>query len=351
MNITIIGAGAIGGVIGAYLVRGGSNVQFVDINEEHVNVMNEKGLTIAEKDTTFTVPVKAYTLNQLIEKNEKLDVVFLAVKALHTREAVQKFKHLLHDQSYVVSFQNGLCEYEIAEEIGKDRTVGCFINLFADYQEPGLIQYGGVGSLYIGEVKAPVSSRVESLVSELSVWGEAKATDNILGYLWSKLAYGAILTATATTNETIADVLDNPKYYDLIVSIAKEVVRVANENGITPEGFDDWEPQIVAGNPNPEEVRQQLNILTRRLRGYTKTRTGIWRDLAVRKRKTEVPNQLNPVIEEGEKLGYDMPLTTKIVQMIEEIEQGVRQMEVGNLNELCGVVAEGTSVSRGRIKN
>lgn len=333
MKTTIVGAGAIGGVIGAYLVKAGHEVEFVDINEEHVKVMREHGLTIREKDSAFIVPVQAYTVAELVGKGESLQEVFLCVKALHTKEAVQDIKSLLTEKSYVVSFQNGLCEYEIAEEIGLDRTVGCFINLFADYQEPGVVEYGGVGSLYIGEVEDGISARVKSIVNKLSVWGDAKATDNLLGYLWGKLSYGAVLTATAATNETIADILDDSEYFDLVVNTANEVLQVADRKGIVPEGFDDWEPEVILSK-DTDEIRKQLNVLTRRLRGYTKTRTGIWRDLAVRKRKTEVPQQLNPVIYEGKKMGFDMPITTKLITIIEEIEQGKRQMQKENLDEL-----------------
>ncbi|PFG04517.1 2-dehydropantoate 2-reductase [Bacillus sp. es.034] len=343
MKITIIGAGAIGGVVGAYLAKAGEDIQFVDINSEHVNTMNEKGLTISVKENTFTVPVKAFTMEELVKSDQELEVVFLCVKALHTKEAVKQFKHLLREDSFVVSFQNGLCEYEIAEEIGADRTVGCFINLFADYQEPGLIEYGGVGSLYIGEVNGPVTSRVEKLISLLAAWGEAKATDNILGYLWSKLSYGAVLTATATTNETIADVLDNPQYHELIVNLTREVISVAERKGIVPKSFDDWEPKVVA-HSDYDGVREQLHILTKRLRGYTKTRTGIWRDLAVRKRKTEVPQQLLPVIADGRKLNLELPLTTALVQMILDIELGKRQMQIDNLDELARL-SDASSVS------
>lgn len=334
MKITVIGAGAIGGVIGAYLCRNGEKVQFVDINEEHVKAMREKGLSISQKEGSFTTPVEAYTVEELLEKGEKLQIVFLCVKALHTREAVRKIKDLLDDESYVVSFQNGLCEYEIAEEIGMERTVGCFINLFADYLEPGRIEYGGVGSLYIGEVEGAISPRVEQLVSVLSAWGDAKATDNIVGYLWSKLAYGAILTATATTNETIADVFEDPKYFPLVVKIGSEVLEVAGKKAIKPESFDDWQPTIVYPFTSEAEIKQSFTILVKRLRGYTKTRTGIWRDIAVRKRKTEVPEQLNPVIKAGEAFGLQMPLTKKIVEMIEQIEIGERQQTIENLEEL-----------------
>lgn len=79
-------------------------------------------------------------------------------------------------------------------------------------------------------------------------------------------------------------------------------------------------------------VKQKSNnpfsILVERLRGYW---TGICRDIAVRKRKTEVPEQLNPVIKAGEAFGLEMPLTKKIVEMIEQIEIGERQQTAENL--------------------
>lgn len=336
MKITIVGAGAIGGVIGAYLVKGGIDVTFLDVAEDHIRKMQSDGLTIQGNVDAFTVPVKAFTLDEFVTKNEKLDAVFLCVKAQHTKAAVKSFKHMLDEKSCVVSFQNGLCEQEIAEEIGYERTIGCFVNLFADYQEPGVIQYGGVGSVYIGELDGVVSERVTEIVSCLSLWGKAKATQNILGYLWGKIGYGAVLTATAVTNETIADVLDSVKYRKMLLHIATEIFKVAESQGVTPEGFDDWEPSLIYPERS-DQLNEQLDKLVKRLRGYTKTRTGIWRDLAVRKRKTEVPNQLLPVIDEGEKQGFDMTLTKLIVKMIQEIENGERQMSIENLDELLSV--------------
>ncbi|MFC5604758.1 ketopantoate reductase family protein [Sporosarcina koreensis] len=334
MNITVIGAGAIGGVIGAYLVKGGYNVTFIDKNEDHVHAMNENGLTIIEKVQQFTVKVKAFTVDQFLETRETLETVFLAVKAQHTVEAIESVKDRLSDDSYVVSFQNGLCEEEIASVIGIEKTIGCFVNLFADYLEPGIVEYGGVGSVYLGELDGRESKRLAELIEVLSSWGDAKSTNNIQGFLWSKLAYGAVLTATATTNMEIADFFEDAVYYPLVTSIAIEVLQVANKKGIFTESFDGWTPNILYPEYQKEKVDAQFLELAKKLRGYTKTRTGIWRDLAVRKRKTEVPQQLNPVILEGEKLGLSLPLLTRLVEMINEIEEGKRPLQSENLEEL-----------------
>jgi 2-dehydropantoate 2-reductase len=334
MSITIVGAGAIGGVIGAYLIKNGEDVTFVDCDVDHVNTMNQNGLTIQMKDESFNVQVKAYTVEDYLAHHDSVDIVFLAVKALHTKKAIQPFEKLMHDNSFVVSFQNGLCEYDIAEIVGLDRTVGCFINLFADYLEPGKVEYGGVGSLFIGEIDGRDSERVQNLRNRLQCWGDAKATTNIIGYLWSKLSYGSMLTATALTNNEIADFFEDIKYHPIMNAIGTEVLKVAEKEGIKPEPFDNWTPELLYPVRKGEELEKSYFTLAERLRGYTKTRTGIWRDLAVRKRKTEVFEQLNPVIQIGEKHGFNMLLIKSIVSMIQEIELSEREMSMQNVEVL-----------------
>ncbi|GHH99376.1 ketopantoate reductase family protein [Neobacillus kokaensis] len=338
MKITVIGAGAIGGVIGAYLARAGENVTFVDIARDHVNAMKQSGLRIEAVDEVFTVPVKAMTVVELLASREPLDVVFLAVKAQDTEEAVLQVMDKLHDTSAVVSLQNGLCENIISSLVGQKRTIGCFVNLFADYISPGYIKYGGVGSLYIGELDGSVSSRLKEIHRVLQHWGQAKITDNIWGYLWGKLSYASVLIATALVDEKIADVIDPMENREWLVELASETLRVADKLNIQPMGFDDWEPSIIFSNNNRDrdwdEVHRQLDKHIQRLRTYKKVKTGFWRDLAIHKRKTEVPFYLHPVIELGDEVGVQTPLIQKVLSMIIEIEEGKRQMSWGNIDEL-----------------
>ena len=77
----------------------------------------------------------------------------------------------------MVSLQNGLNEQAIADRVGAARTVGAFVNLFADVIGPGEIQDGGAGALVVGELDGTDSERVTSVVADLQAWGPAKATD------------------------------------------------------------------------------------------------------------------------------------------------------------------------------
>ena len=139
MGCTLIGAGAIGGSMAAWLSRAQTEVLYVDVIKEHVHTMNEKGLTIRiSPDKDFNVPVRAILLNDL---NKIDDIVFLATKSQHTRTAMEKITPLLPQNGYIVSLQNGINEYSIAEYVGRERVVGAFVNWAADYIEPGVIQF------------------------------------------------------------------------------------------------------------------------------------------------------------------------------------------------------------------
>lgn len=332
---TVVGAGAIGGTIGAYMVRGGLDVLFVDAAAEHVAAINRQGLTIRGYQETFTVPAQAVTPDQM---PDQLGAVILAVKAPATRAAMTAIAPRLGPDGFVVSAQNGLNELIIAEMVGQERTIGCFINFSADYLEPGLIHFGGPGAFYIGELNGAITPRLERLQADLGHWGggPVRMTDNIWGYLWGKQAYGAMLFATALTNETMADAID--QYRPLMVALAREILAVAQAEGVTPLGFDGFEPQVLQTG-DADAVAASLDRLVAVRRRDQKTHSGVWRDLAVRKRRTEVDEHFPPILERARHHGLDAPILARMVEMIHEVEEGQRPLARENLDELTTLVS------------
>lgn len=329
MSITIVGAGAIGGTLGAYLARAGTPITLVDRERSHVDAMNARGLTITGAED-FTVPVRAVTPEEI---NGPLDTVILAVKGQHTAGAVHSIERHLTPTSAIVSFQNGLCETIIAGIVGAERTVGCFVNFSADYLEPGMIMYAGHGTVVLGELDGRITPRVIELQHDLSPWGEIELTDNIWGYLWGKAAYGSILCATALADETMADVVD--RYRPLMLELATEVYEVADQEGITVEAFDNLEPALYypRDKRDPTAIHGTLDALTAWQRSGLKTKSGVWRDLAVRHRETEIVGE-EGMVEIGERHGLSMPLTRMLIALIHDLETGRREMSWENLEEL-----------------
>lgn len=282
MRYTVVGAGAIGGTVGAHMVRGGETVLFVDKDVDHVRAMQTRGLTIKGFAETFTVPVQATTPDAL---PDQLETVLLACKAPATEDAVRSFVDRLAPDGCVVSLQNGLNELVISRLIGANRTIGAFVNFSADYLEPGLIHFAGRGTFVIGEVDGSMTPRLHALQSALGHWGDVRLTDNIWGYLWGKQAYGAMLFATALSNDSMADAID--QHREVTASLAREVLSVARALNVEPLGFDGFEPQAI-GSSDAAELNASLDRLIAIRHTDEKIHSGVWRDLAVRKRRTEV---------------------------------------------------------------
>ncbi len=322
MNFLIWGAGAIGGTIGAHLARAGHDITLVDRAQDHVAAINATGLRIEGPLAEFSVRIPAFTPDALAGEFEH---VVLAVKAQDTEAATRALASHLGTDGYVVSAQNGLNELVIKRIVGDARTMGCFVNFGADYLEPGVIQYGGRGAVVVGEIDGSVTPRVKELRRALEDFDDrAIVTANIWGYLWGKLAYGAQLFATALTNDSIADALADPRYRDVYVEIAREVMRVAERRGITPEGFNGFDPRAFAPEADRVKSERSLAEMVAFNRKSAKTHSGIWRDIAVRKRRTETDAQLGPIVTLGVDKGVPTPLVTRLIELMHEVEDGRR---------------------------
>jgi 2-dehydropantoate 2-reductase len=144
MEYVVVGAGAIGGTIGARLARDGHEVLLCDADLDHVAAINADGLAIEGPVEEFTAQLPAVSPDGL---PDTLQAVLLAVKAQHTGDALAAIGPRLAPDGFVVSLQNGVNEPVIAAAIGEERTVGAFVNFGADYLSPGRIFVGGKGAL------------------------------------------------------------------------------------------------------------------------------------------------------------------------------------------------------------
>ena len=318
--------------MGGYLARAGHEVTLVDTAHEHIAEVDRSGLRVTGPIATFTVRLPAFTPDTLAGH---WDTIVLATKAHHTEAATRALLPHLTPQGCVISAQNGLNELMIASIVGAARTVGAFVNFGADYMEPGVIHYGGRGAVVVGEIDGTIAPRTNAIRDAwLDFDAHAVVTRNIWGYLWGKEAYGAMLFATALTNESIADALSMPRYRDRYVALAREILAVADARGVTPEAFDGFDPAAYLPNAPPGAAERSLDALVAHNRRSAKSHSGIWRDLAVRKRPTEVDAQLGIVVRLGHEAGVATPLTARLVELIHDIENGVRPLSLDTLDAL-----------------
>ena len=320
--IYVWGAGAMGGSIGAWLIRAGHEVILVDSDEAHVETIRRDGLHITGPVADFTVRAACI---RPAEVERGVETILLCVKAHHTETALDDLERVLHPRGFIVSVQNGLNERVIADRVGSERTVGCFVNFGADVMGPGVVMRGNRGACVVGELDGGFGPRIHAIHALLREFEQdAVLTDNIWGYLWGKLAYGSMLFATALAEASIAEVLGSEVHRPCLIGLAREAMSVATAHHIRPEAFDGFDPSAFARGAPDSAAHASLDALVHFNRGSGKTHSGVWRDLAVRKRRTEVDAQIAPIARLGAELRVPTPLTSRLVGLIHDVEEGRR---------------------------
>lgn len=330
--VLIWGAGAIGGTLGAYWARAGVPVLLVDIVPEHVEACRTAGLAITGPVEEFRQVVPAVTPAELTGSYSR---IVLAVKAGATEAALAALTPHLAEDGYVLSAQNGLNEITIAKAVGEQRTMGCFVNFGADWHGPGEILYGNRGAVVVGELEGAMTDRVREMHRLLALFEpDAILTDNIYGYLWGKLAYGAMLFGTALTNDSMSANFADPQRLPVWLTLGREVGAVAVARGVTSLGFGEFDPTVFApGAPEGPQI-ETIAWLADYTSKTAKTHSGIWRDLAVRKRKTEGQPQIGIISTLGREVGVATPALELLVALIRDIEEGRRPMSFETLKVL-----------------
>ncbi len=322
--ILIWGAGAIGGTLGAYWARAGLDVTMVDIVAEHAEACSTRGLNITGPVEAFRQVVKTVTPDRL---TGTWPVIVLAVKAQATAAALAALTPHLAEDGYVLSAQNGLNEIAIAKAVGAERTMGCFVNFGADWLGPGEILFGNRAAVVVGEIDGSIRPRTRQMHEWLTLFEpNAVLTDNIWGYLWGKLAYGAMLFATALTPDSMSANFDDPRRTIVFDHLAREVMAVARARGVKPVGFNGFDPDCFAPGAPEGPAKASIAALGEFNRHTAKTHSGIYRDLAVRKRKTEIDQQIGIIAGLGREAGIETPAIRKLVELIHDIEDGRRPM-------------------------
>ena len=245
MTITIIGAGAIGGLAGAYMTQAGHDVLLVDRWKEHVDALNAKGLFIDGVRGEMTIPVKATTPDQL---TDAMDTVLIATKSQHTLDAVRQIlplltpdsaRRLLPERLQRARHRASLNEAGLP---GEARSSGSIPNYGGALVDPGYIEFVHEGPIQLGEMDGRRTPRLKELAEALSALTNVQISDNIWGQIWAKEVYSAqvVFSALATPRSTTR--WASRRYARIAGAVVSEALEIAEANGITVEAFDFFDP-------------------------------------------------------------------------------------------------------------
>jgi 2-dehydropantoate 2-reductase len=306
MSIAIMGAGAIGSVIGGMLARQGHRVTLVG-RKSHMDAISQSGLHISGIWGEHTV----LNLNAVTSPPHKyMDIVFLTVKSFDTAAAARDVLSMIGADTMVVSMQNGLGNVEtLAGIAGRDRTIGAVAIFGAIIPEPGRVEVTVIASeTLVGEMDGPPTPRVEAIAGMLDNAGiPTKTSVNIMRDIWHKALYNIALNPLSALLEVpYGDIADNPDTRWLIKKMVSEAFKVAGACGVD------------LGLESPEEY---LKILwDQKLPPTREHRSSMLQDI-LRGKRTEIDFINGAVVRLGEEYGIGTPNNTALVRIVKAKER------------------------------
>ncbi|HZO04400.1 MAG TPA: 2-dehydropantoate 2-reductase [Burkholderiales bacterium] len=249
MKICVYGAGAIGGLMAAWLARSGHDVSVVARGVQ-LDAIRRDGLRVRSKDGTDSFRIKAESDPAELGTQ---DYVLVAVKAQSLTDVAETIGPLLGKDTSVVTAMNGVPWWffhgmrrkdsrlesldpggKLSRAIPTERVVGCVIHLAASTPEPGLISHNMGARLILGEPGGKNTARTKRIADALTAAGfEIVITDAIEKEFWVKLLGNVSFNPVSALTVTTADqLIQNQEVKAYMVEIMREVLAIGRAVGV-----------------------------------------------------------------------------------------------------------------------
>lgn len=346
-RVCIVGAGAVGGYVGAHLARAGQDPILVDAWPEHVETIRERGLSVTGMNGAGAVEARVRALHlcdvpQLV-RQAPIDVAFIAVKSYDTAWATQLILPYLARTGCLVSLQNSINEPTIAAITGWHRVLGCSVSaLAAELVEPGrIVRNSPLGDakkpgMRIGEAHGQVTPRAERIGELLAHGDTCKVTTNLWGERWSKLTINAMRNGPCALTGLTGKQRDTDDLArTLSIRLGSSSVRVGRALGLSLEPVGGLDLDLLAC---AQDDPAALEALTGMIMEVANSRSDAQRPSMgqdIRKgRRTETDDINGLVARRGEEVGVDVTLHRRVNEAIRRIERGQLAASPGLLPEL-----------------
>lgn len=302
MRVAVIGSGAMGSLFGGRLAAAGERVILVDIWQEHVDALNDEGLTIEAADgTSLVTDLKATTDAAAVSD---ADLVLVFVKSIHTRDAVADAAPF-DPMTDVLTLQNGLGNPEaIAEVVGEDQVIAGVTAHGSTMVGPGHIRHAGEGPTTIGRYFVDNDDRVTAIAEALTDAGlETTVTASIVDAIWEKVLVNVgINAATALSRVDNGRLVDTEPGRRLLSSAIREAGAVAEAEGAA--------------------VREDIVPYASDIAEHTGSNRSSMRQDVEAGRRTEIGAMNGEIVRRGDDHGLDTPVNRTLTDLVRLTEEG-----------------------------
>ncbi len=308
MKIFILGAGAIGSLLGARLSKE-NEVELYSTNEKHMRAIRENGLKIEELDGSITTyKLKTYTNIDEIEINP--DLVLVTLKTYKTKDGLLTLVPRLNSRPIFLTLQNGIGNIErITELVPREQVIAGITAQGATLVTKGYIRHGGNGPTYIGEINGPITPRIKDIVEVFNKCGlNTYQTDDTEKLIWKKLLINIGINAITAIARVKNGYIATSKYAREISEIAvKEAIEVANTMGIEFDKHIFNEVIEVAKKTSRNISSMHQDILNKKI--------------------TEIDSINGAIVNLGKELGIPTPVNLTLTNLIKLIEEKHKEEE------------------------
>lgn len=303
MNITIVGAGAMGCLYASMLVRAGLKVWLLEKNKVRIETIRSRGLIVEEEGKELRIPFETITSDPAAIG--MADIMIIFVKAYDTTEAVKAAVPCLSEETTVLTLQNGLGNVESIANVVREKqilagTTAHGANIVSD----GHIRHAGIGETVIGAVRSSSKLQTQTIKELFESSGiSTTISEDINSVLWGKLVINiGINPLTAIMQIKNGQILDNPYLVNLMHSTVGEGITVAERLGIPL--------------PFPEPIKKVEDVC----RATAENISSMHQDILTG-RKTEIAYINGAVVAYGRKVNVPTPVNSTLTHIVQSIEQ------------------------------
>ena len=340
MRTAILGAGALGIIIGALMTKNGKQVDLIDSYQENVDALNADGARVTG-NLELHWPVTALTPQ---ERRGAYDLILLLTKQTANEMALPRLLPHLHPDSIVCTLQNGIPEDGVAAIIGRERTIGGAVGFGATWLRPGVSELTSTleavekFAFEIGELDGVVRPRLETVKEILSAAGGTTILTNLMGIRWTKLLMNATFSGmSAALGCSFRDLLADEKAMTCIAYIADETIKVCHGKGYRMVEMQGADMEFLELG-SKADIAGKMDFY-RKVWGRHNNKASMLQDLE-KGNNTEIDHINGVVCRSGRECDIATPFNDKVVEIVKQAEARRTVTDFGNLARFDEIIAQ-----------
>jgi 2-dehydropantoate 2-reductase len=301
MRIAIVGPGAMGCLFAAFFSKEKNEVFLLDKDRVRAEKISQQGIIVEGLSGNWQAKVKATATTQQIDP---VDLVIICVKSYDTKEAAEKIKPLINQNTVILTLQNGIGNIEVLSEIaGQDKAAAGVTNEGATLLGPGHIRHAGRGETIIGRIDGKIPVQLRSIREAFNKCGfQAKISRDIKSVLWSKLIINVGINAlTAITGLRNAKIVEMEGARRILREAVSEATKIAKRKRIKLIYDDPLAKVEAVCEATAENISSMLQDV-------------------LKKQQTEVDFINGVIVRQAQELGIPAPINATLTDLVKTIE-------------------------------